>query len=152
MIEKIMSKKSLLYLILFLLLLAGNIYFACRYFASAQPEFQVEGDKNDFLCRWDSNAASVRIENGNIAGVGAAASESDFYWAVTNSYFMLNYNCAVVVDYNKDFIADRIQTADGKKYIQIKGELIQVSGFDFKKRIATLPDGKTVCWKDNRWQ
>ena len=30
---------------------------------------------------------------------------------------MLNYNCAVVVDYNKDFIADRIQTADGKKYI-----------------------------------
>ena len=146
-----MAKKSLFCFILFLLLVSGNIYFACRYFASAQPEFQLEGDKNDFLCRWGSNAASVRIENGNIAGVGAAAAESDFYWAVTNSYFMLNYNCAVVVDYNKDFIADRIQTADGKKYIQIKGELIQVSGFDFKKRIATLPDGKTVCWKDNRW-
>ena len=147
-----MSKKSLLYIILFLLLLAGNIYFAYRYFASARTEFQLEGDKNDFLCRWGSNAASVRIENGNIAGVGAAAAESDFYWAVTNSYFMLNYNCAVVVDYNKDFIADRIQTADGKKYIQIKGELILISEFDFKKRIATLPDGKTVCWKDNRWQ
>ena len=147
-----MSKKSLLYLILFVLLLAGNIYFACRYFVAARTEFQLEGDKNDFLCRWGSNAASVRVENGNIAGVGAAAAESDFYWAVTDSYFMLNYNCAVIVDYNKDFIADRIQTADGKKYIQIKGELILISEFDFKKRIATLPDGKTICWKNDRWQ
>ena len=95
MTGEVMTKKSLFFFILLLLLLSGNIYFACRYFASAQPEFQLEGDKNDFLCRWDSNAASVRIENGNIAGVGAAAAESDFYWAVTNSYFMLNYNCAV---------------------------------------------------------
>lgn len=147
-----MSKKSLLYLILFVLLLAGNIYFACRYFVAVRTEFQLEGDKNDFLCRWGSNAASVRVENGNIAGVGAAVAESDFYWAVTDSYFMLNYNCAVIVDYNKDFIADRIQTADGKKYIQIKGELILISEFDFKKRIATLPDGKTICWKNDRWQ
>ena len=146
-----MSKKSLLYGILFLVLSAGNIYFACRCFISPQSEFQVEGDKNDFLCRWDSNAASVRIENGNIAGVGATAAESDFYWAVTKSYFMLNYNCAVIVDYNKDFIADYIRTADGKKYIQIKGELIQVSGFNFKKRIAILSDGKAMCWKDNHW-
>ena len=152
MTGEIMTKKSLFCFILFLLLLSGNIYFACRYFVSARTEFQVEGDKNDFLCRRGSNAASVRIENGNIASVGAAAAESDFYWAVTESYFMLNYNCAVIVDYNKDFIADRIQTADGKKYIQNKGELIQVSGFDFKKRIAILLDGKTVCWKDNRWQ
>ena len=147
-----MSKKSLLYLILFVLLLAGNIYFACRYFASTRTEFQLEGNKNDFLCRWGSNAASVRVENGNIAGVGAAAAESDFYWAVTDSYFMLNYNCAVIVDYNKDFIADRIQTADGKKYIQIKGKLILISEFDFEKRAATLPDGKTICWKNDRWQ
>ena len=109
-----MSRKSLLYLILFLLLAVGNVYFVCRYFASARTEFQVEGDKNDFLCRWGSNAASVRIENGNIAGVGAASAESDFYWAVTESYFMLNYNCAVIVDYNKDFIADYIRAADGK--------------------------------------
>ena len=147
-----MSKKSLLYLILFVLLLAGNIYFAYRYFVAVRTEFQLEGDKNDFLCRWGSNAASVRVENGNIAGVGAAAGESDFYWAVTDSYFMLNYNCSVIVDYNKDFIADRIQTADGKKYIQIKGELILISEFDFKNRIATLPDGKTICWKNDRWQ
>ena len=146
-----MAKKSLFCFILFLLLVSGNIYFACRYFVSTRTEFQVEGDKNDFLCRRGSNAASVRIENGNIASVGAAAAESDFYWTTTESYFMLNYNCAVIVDYNKDFIADYIRTADGKKYIQIKGELIQVSGFNFKKRIATLPDGKTAYWKNNKW-
>ena len=146
-----MAKKSLFCLILFLLLVSGNIYFACRYFVSTRTEFQVEGDKNDFLCRRGSNAASVRIENGNIASVGAAAAESDFYWTTTESYFMLNYNCAVIVDYNKDFIADYIRSADGKKYIQIKGELIQVSGFNLKKRIATLPDGKTAYWKNNKW-
>ena len=147
-----MSKKSLLYVILFLVLSAGNIYFACRCFISPQSEFQVEGDKNDFLCRWDSNAASVRIENGNIAGVGAASAESDFYWAVTESYFMLNYNCAVIVDYNKDFIADYIRTADGKKYIQMNGELVSIFELNLKMRTATLPDGKIMRWKNNHWE
>ena len=147
-----MSRKSLLYLILFLLLAVGNVYFVCRYFASARTEFQIEGSKNDFLCRWGSNAASVRIENGNIAGVGAASAESDFYWAVTESYFMLNYNCAVIVDYNKDFIADYIRTADGKKYIQMNGELVSIFELNLKMRTATLPDGKIVRWDKNHWE
>ena len=147
-----MTKKSLFFFILLLLLLSGNIYFACRYFVSARTEFQVEGDKNDFLCRWGSNAASVRIENGNIAGVGAASAESDFYWAVTESYFMLNYNCAVIVDYNKDFIADYIRTADGKKYIQMNGKLVSIFELNLKMRTATLSDGKIVRWDKNHWE
>lgn len=147
-----MSRKSLLYLVLFLLLSAGNIYFVCRYFILPQAEFQVEGNENDFLCRWYSNAASVTVENDNIVGVGAASDASDFYWTVTDSYFMLNYNKAMVVDYNKDFVADYVLTADGERYIQVNGELVRISEFHFKTRTATLPDGKIVYWKNNRWQ
>ena len=45
-----MSKKSLLYIILFLVLGAGNIYFACRYFASARKVILggIDG-VNDFI-------------------------------------------------------------------------------------------------------
>ena len=147
-----MAKKSLFYFILFLLLLSGNIYFACRYFVSARTEFQVEGDKNDFLCRRGSNAASVIVDNNNIIAVGAAASNSDFYWAAIGNLFMLNYNNCMVIDYNRDFIADYISMPKEKKYIQINGKLILIEKIDLINKIATFPDGKMMVWKNNRWQ
>ena len=65
---------------------------------------------------------------------------------------MLNYNCAVIVDYNKDFIADYIRTADGKKYIQMNGELVRIFELNLKMRTATLFDGKIVRWDKNHWE
>ena len=114
--------KKLIWIFVILLLLPGNIYLIYHCFVSVpakKAEFRVEGQKNDFLCRWQNNMASVIVENDNIIAVGAAAKESDFYWAVVGNCFMLNYNNAMVIDYNQDFLADYILMPDGKKYIQI---------------------------------
>jgi hypothetical protein len=96
--------------------------------------------------------ASVIVENDNIIAVGAAAKESDFYWAVVGNCFMLNYNNAMVIDYNQDFLADYILMPDGKKYIQMNGQLTAISNSDLKNKSITLPNGKMMVWRNNRWQ
>ncbi|MBQ9753848.1 MAG: hypothetical protein IJV93_03760 [Lentisphaeria bacterium] len=147
--------KKLIWIFVILLLLPGNIYLIYHCFVSVpakKDEFRVEGQKNDFLCRWQNNMASVIVENDNIIAVGAAAKESDFYWAVVGNCFMLNYNNAMVIDYNQDFLADYILMPDGKKYIQMKGQLIPISGSDLKNRSVTLPSGKVMSWQNGAWQ
>ena len=147
--------KKILLLLAAALLLPGNIYLVYNYFSSASAKktgFEVEGDKNNFLCRWGSNAASVIVDNNNIIAVGAAASNSDFYWAAIGNLFMLNYNNCMVIDYNRDFIADYISMPKEKKYIQINGKLILIEKIDLINNTVTLPDGKVMSWKDNRWQ
>ncbi len=37
------------------------------------------------------------------------------YRSSGREYFMLNFNGFMIVDFNKDFIADHILTPDGKK-------------------------------------
>lgn len=145
-----MSKKSLLYLLL-LLLLPGNIHLVYCCFAE-KAEYKVEGNKNSFLCRWQNNCATVTVENGNISMVGAAAENSEFSWVVMEHSFLLSYNLTAAIDYNKDFIADYIWFPGGKEYIQIGGKLVSVSKVDRKKRTAVLPDGKVMKWQNGSWQ
>ena len=154
-----MSRKTFVFLvvILLLLLLPGNIYLAYKSCigprSAEQRGFVVEGDGNDFLCRWRSNGASVIIEKNNITAVAAAAAESDFFWGATEGYFVLNYNNAMAVDYNKDFLADFIIAYDKEKsYIQLNGRLEPVAGYDLKALRFTLQDGRTFVWRDGRWQ
>ena len=112
------SKKTFVFLVvlLLLLLLPGNIYRAyksCIGPRSAEERgFVVEGDGNDFLCRWRSNGVLVTVRNDNIMTVGAAAAGSDFFWGVTEGFFVLNYNNAMAVDFDKDFLADFIAAPD----------------------------------------
>ena len=58
----------------------------------------------------------------------------------------------MVIDYNQDFLADYILMPDGKKYIQMKGQLIPISGSDLKNRSVTLPSGKVMSWQNGAWQ
>lgn len=148
-----MHKKTLVYLVMLLMLLPGNIFLGFHYLTSHQKSgFDVEGNKNDFLCRWQNNTVSVVVKNDNIIAVGAAAKESDFYWSVVGNYFMLNYNNAMVIDYNRDFLVDYILMPNGKKYIQMNGRFIPVSGSDLKNRSVTLPSGKVMSWQNGSWQ
>ena len=147
--------KKILLLLAAILLLPGNIYLVWHYFSSDSAKktgFEVEGNENDFICRRGSNAASVIVDNNNIIAVGAAASNSDFYWAAIGNLFMLNYNNCMVIDYNRDFIADYISMPKEKKYIQINGKLILIEKIDLINKIVTFPDGKMMVWKNNRWQ
>ena len=154
-----LSKKTFVFLvvILLLLLLPGNIYLAyksCIGPRSAEERgFVVEGDGNDFLCRWRSNGVLVTVEKNNIKAVAAAAAESDFFWCVTEGYFVLNYNNTMAVDYNKDFLADFISAYDKKKsYIQLNGRLVPVASYELKALRFTLQDGRTFVWREGRWQ
>ena len=150
-----MDRKTLTGLIMLALLLPGNIYLGYRYFvdkAVQEAEFKVEGNKNDFLCRWQSNMASVMVEDGRITAVGAAAGESDFYWGVAGNYFILNFNKAMAVDFDRNFLADYILMPDGKKYIQVNGSLVAIAKGDLKNKTATLPDGKVMVWQNGHWQ
>ena len=147
--------KKILLLLAAILLLPGNIYLVYNYFSSASAKktgFEVEGDKNNFLCRWGSNAASVIVDNNNITAVGAAAPDSDFYWAAIGNLFMLNYNNCMVIDYNRDFIADYISMPEERKYIQINGKLIPIASSNLKTSSVTLPNGKILTWQKDHWQ
>ena len=153
-----MSRQNFAYLVvlLLLLLLPGNIYLAyksCIGPRSAEERgFVVEGDGNHFLCRWRSNGASVDIEKNNIIAVGAAAAGSDFFWGVTEGYFVLNYNNAMAIDFNRDFLADYVAASDEKRYIQLNGRLEPVASYELKALRFTLQDGRTFVWRDGRWQ
>ena len=154
-----MSGKKFAYLVvlLLLLLLPGNIYIvykSCIGPRSAEERgFVVEGFGNDFLCRWRSNGVLVTVRNDNIIAVGAAAAGSDFFWGVTEGYFVLNYNNAMAIDFNKDFLADFIAAYDKKKsYIQLNGRLEPVASYELKALRFTLQDGRTFVWCDGRWQ
>ena len=153
-----MSRKNFAYLvvILLLLLLPGNIYLAYKSCigprSAEQRGFVVEGDGNHFLCRWRSNGASVDIEKNNIIAVGAAAAGSDFFWGVTEGYFILNYNNAMAIDFNRDFLADYVAASDEKRYIQLNGRLEPVASYELKALRFTLQDGRTFVWRDGRWQ
>ena len=156
-----MSGKKFAYLVvsllLLLLLLPGNIYIvykSCIGPRSAEERgFVVEGDGNDFLCRWRSNGVLVTVRNDNIIAVGAAADGSDFFWGVTEGYFVLNYNNAMAIDFNKDFLADFIAAYDKKKsYIQLNGRLEPVASYELKALRFTLQDGRTFVWREGRWQ
>ena len=153
-----MSRKNFAYLvvILLVLLLPGNIYLAyksCIGPRSAEERgFVVEGDGNDFLCRWRSNGVLVTVEKNNIKAVGAAAAGSDFFWGVTEGYFILNYNNAMAIDFNRDFLADYVAASDEKRYIQLNGRLEPVASYELKALRFTLQDGRTFVWRDGRWQ
>ena len=152
------SKKTFVFLVvlLLLLLLPGNIYLAYKSCigprSAEQRGFVVEGDGNDFLCRWRSNAASVVVRNDNITTVTAVAAQNFFFWGVTEGFFILNYNNAMVVDFNKDFLADYVAAPDGKRYIQMNGRLVSVADCKPKEKRFTLQDGRTFVWRDGRWQ
>ena len=154
-----MTRKTVVFFVvlLLLLLLPGNIYLAYRSCIgprSAEARgFVVEGDGNDFLCRWRSNGVLLTIKKNNIIAVGAAANGSDFFWGATEGYFVLNYNNTMVVDYNKDFLADFIAAHDKEKsYIQLNGRLEPVASYDLMTKRFTLQDGRTFVWCDGRWQ
>ena len=152
------SKKTFVFLVvlLLLLLLPGNIYLAyksCTGPRSAEERgFVVEGDGNDFLCRWRSNGVLVTVRNDNIIAVGAAADGSNFFWGVTEGYFVLSYNNMVAIDFNKDFLADFINAPDEKSYIQMNGRLEPVASYELKALRFTLQDGRTFVWREGRWQ
>ena len=153
-----MSGKKFAYLVvsLLLLLLPGNIYIvykSCIGPRSAEERgFVVEGDGNDFLCRWRSNGVLVTVRNDNIIAVGAAADGSNFFWGVTEGYFVLSYNNMVAIDFNKDFLADFINAPDEKSYIQMNGRLEPVASYELKALRFTLQDGRTFVWREGRWQ
>ena len=153
-----MSGKKFAYLVvsLLLLLLPGNIYIvykSCIGPRSAEERgFVVEGDGNDFLCRWRSNGVLVTVEKNNIKAVGAAAAGSDFFWGVTEGYFILNYNNAMAIDFNKDFLADYVAASDEKRYIQLNGRLEPVASYELKALRFILQDGRTFVWRDGRGQ
>ena len=152
------SKKTFVFLVVFLLLLLlpGNIYLAyksCIGPRSAEERgFVVEGEGNDFLCRWRSNGVLVTVRNDNIMTVGAAAAGSDFFWGVTEGFFILNYNNAMAVDFDKDFLADFIAAPDEKSYIQMNGRLVPVASYELKALRFTLQDGRTFVWRGGCWR
>ena len=152
------SRKTFVFLVvlLLLLLLPGNIYLAYKSCigprSAEQRGFVVEGDGNDFLCRWRSNGVLVTVRNDNIMTVGAAAAGSDFFWGVTEGFFILNYNNAMAVDFDKDFLADFIAAPDEKSYIQMNGRLVPVASYELKALRFTLQDGRTFVWREGRWQ
>ena len=147
-----MYKKLLIYFAL-LLLLPGNIYLAYRYWHSLQTGYTVEGEPNDFLCRYFSgNAVFLTIRNDNIKSAAASGTDSDFFWGTTDGFNILCYNSVTAFDYNKDYIFDLILLPGEKKAISVNGRYVPVLNKISDARTVTLPDGKTMTWKNNHWQ
>ena len=145
--------KFLLLCFAFLLLLPGNIYLAYSLFVPEKPEgYKVEGNSNEFTCRWEKNSATLHVNSGNIIFVKAHAPQSDFLWGVKEDFYVLYYNQVCAFDFNKDYIFDLISHSGKKRFITINGKYIPISNFDLDSRTVALPNGKTMIWKSDHWQ
>ena len=58
----------------------------------------------------------------------------------------------MIIDFNRDFLADYIKKPDGKEYIRIGGRYVPIVRMDWNNYSAVLPDGKIQLWKNNQWQ
>lgn len=148
-----MKKKILLFLFA-VLLLPGNIYLVYLFLSSParKARFKVEGNPDDFFCQWGNNAIIVTVKNNNMTSVGAVSPGNDFHWIAAKNHFFLFHNKTMIIDFNRDFLADYIKKPDGKEYIRIGGRYVPIVRMDWNNYSAVLPDGKIQLWKNNQWQ
>ena len=148
-----MKKKILLFLFA-VLLLPGNIYLVYLFLSSPAREmgFKISGNPNDFICRWGKNRANLVAEDDNINVAGVVSPESNLHFVAAQKSFLLTYNHTLIIDFNRDFLADYIKKPDGKEYIRIDGRYVPVISSNLQYDTVTLPDGKVLSWKNNQWQ
>ena len=148
-----MKKKILLFLFA-VLLLPGNIYLVYLFLSSPSRKmgFKISGNPDDFICWWGKNRANLVVEDDNINVAGVVSPESNLHFVAAQKSFLLTYNHTLIIDFNRDFLADYIKKPDGKEYIRIDGRYVPVISSNLQYDTVTFPDGKVLSWKNNQWQ